>query len=425
MLNPVAKAKKLRKRIMHRAYTALDFASSLTHHLLSPYGRLASPEQRLTRLVPSAGEASSRQSSKETPERIAIFVAYSRTLTHSNRAYLEALNRAGFGILYINNTNTCPEDLPELTGLCWRAYDRQNIGRDFGAFKDGVVLLHGEGHFERCQMLCMANDSMQFIPGRNADALVHRIKKFADSQAKGLFSHISNQITAHYQSYFQILKPEIFRSSHFLNFWHRYLPLSHRRHCIYNGEIALSDQVYRRFQPVDILYTSDALLEALNAHFRQEGGIPGEDIMRLMPSPARTAEKGMLGHSLKQILDHCSLSLRLTDSQAYGIADLIENSNPSHMAAFLYPFFLDCPLVKHDLCIAGSYSIGQAICLYQEILETSAREASVPIQIESFLEEFKQLIYAKGVPMHYANKPREAAIKGISFGFVYPSTYDG
>lgn len=423
--NPIGRAKRVYKRNLRRGYTALDYATSLGDYLLSPYGHRATPRQRLTPLGPTPGEAGGVSGPQKTPDRIAIFVAYSPRLTHSNRAYLEALNGAGFAVLYINNSLTRHEDVPELVGLCWRAFDRRNIGRDFGAFKDGVLLLQSEGHLDHCQLLCIANDSMQFIPGRNADSFVSRIQQFAGSPAKGLFSLISNQITNHYQSYFQILKPQIFRSSRFIDFWQHYLPLSHRRHCIYNGEVALSEQVYLRFQPVDILYTSDALLGTLFSLFRREGGIPSEVVMRLMPSPARTCEKGKVGYSLNVILETCRLVLRLSDSQAYCIADLIENSNPSHVAAFLYPFFLDCPLVKKDLCIAGCYSIGQAICLYQEVLEASTRQSSRHIDIAPFLEEFRQLIYAKGVPMHYASRTREAAIKGISSGFVYSSSYNG
>ena len=429
MTRIINRAGKSWNRLKRKTYTFLDFTASFTDYLRSPYGRAASPAKRLTELGSTSNHQTGRENrpspGAQTPESIAIFVAYSNNLTHSNRAYLKALKQAGFSIVYINNSITAVEDIPEILRITWRAFDRQNIGRDFGAFKDGVLMLQEEGHLSRCQLLGIANDSMQFIPGKNADDLIKRVKRFKEGPSKGLFSHISHEIETHYQSYFQILKPEIFRSDRFLDFWINYQHLSHRGHCIYQGEIALSSKVYRHFHPVDVLYTSDALLQALIATYRHQGGVPSGDILRLMPSPSRTVENGLIGYSLGQVLESSNYGKQLTDFQTYGIADLIENSNPSHVAAFLYPFFLHCPLVKHDLCIAGSFTVAQAIFLFRELLEFSAGPSATEIQIEPFLEEFKQLIYAKGVPMSYAGKAREAAIKGISCGFVYPFTYNG
>ncbi|MCP9860314.1 MULTISPECIES: rhamnan synthesis F family protein [unclassified Cyanobium] len=416
-------------RLRRKTYICLDFTAAFTDYLLSPYGRTGSPSTRLTELATSSNDLANPQEppspGAETPESIAIFVAYSNQLTHSNRAYLQALKQAGFSTFFINNCTTDSEDIAEISSLVWRMFDRENIGRDFGAFKDGVLMLNDEGHLKRCLYLAIANDSMQFIPGRNADELIKRIQRFKESPAKGLFSHISHQIQTHYQSYFQILKPEIFRSNRFLDFWQNYQHLSHRGHCIYQGEIALSSEVYRHFYPVEVLYTSDDLIEVLLATYKHEGGVPGGDLLRLMPSPSRTAENGLIGYSLGQLLESVSKGKPLTTFQAFTIADLIENSNPSHIAAFLYPFFLHCPLVKHDLCIAGSFTIGQAVNLFKELLEYSATSPETGIQIQPFLEEFKQLIYAKGVPMSYSGKTREAAIRGITNGFVYPFTYDG
>jgi hypothetical protein len=425
----ISRARRAWNRLSRKTYISLDFTASFAYYLRSPYGRRGSPSTRLTELASSFSDPddTEKQSSlrTETPESIAIFVAYSNRLTHSNRAYLQTLKRAGFATVYINNSITAPEDIPEILSLAWRAFDRKNIGRDFGAFKDGVLMLNDEGHLRHCQHLGIANDSMQFVPGRNADELIKRIQKFKESPAHGLFSHISHQIQTHYQSYFQILKPEIFRSVRFLDFWKDYRHLSHRGHCIYQGEIALSSKVYRHFSPIQVLYTSDDLIETLLARYKGEDGIPSSDLLRLMPSPSRTVENGMVGYSLSQLLDGINTGKPLSSFQVYNLADLIENSNPSHMAAFLYPFFLNCPLVKHDLCIAGSFTIGQAINLFKQLLEYSVRPSESGTEIQSLLEEFKQLIYAKGVPMSYSGKTREAAIKGISNGFVYPSTYSG
>ena len=413
------------KKIKIKIFILTDYLHALVDYWLGPHGLRCAPERRFRMLSGDPGAeatmAGRRYGAAEaTPELIALFIAYSRRLTLSNRAYIEALKDAGFAVVYINNETTDPDAAVSLQSLCWRVYDHQNIGRDFGGFRDGVLLLHQQGHLDRCRVLCIANDSMQFIPGRNAEALIAALNAFVASEKQALFSHISHQIQTHYQSYFQVLKPGIFRSKAFLQFWRDYTPLSHRGHCIYNGEIALSQKVYRRFPAVDTLYTSDKLHEALESHFRSEGGVPAEEVFRLMPSPARTSQRRKIGYSLQQLMLQSDQHEKLTGAQLYSIADLIENGNPSHIAAFLYPFYLHCPFVKHDLCTAGSYTMAQAISLFREVVKQSLGSEDV----ESYVEEFRDLMYCRGVPLSYNNRLREAAIKGITGTFVYPSTYE-
>ncbi|MCP9902073.1 hypothetical protein KBZ12_15830 [Cyanobium sp. Cruz CV13-4-11] len=416
------------KKIKIKIFILSDYLQAQIDFWIGPHGRRSTPEKRLQPIQLQAdlkhpGSTSRASASGDTPERIALFIAYAKRLTHSNRSYIEALKQAGFEVVYINNEVTNPETALALEGICWRVFDRRNIGRDFGGFRDGVLLLHGEGHLERCQLLCIANDSMQFIPGRNAQALVAALKDFAAGEKQALFSHISHQIQTHYQSYFQVLKPEVFRSRTFLQFWKDYLPLSHRGHCIYNGEIALSQRVYRRFQSVDTLYTSDKLQEALETHFASQGGVPAEEVFRLMPSPARTSQRRKIGYSLQQLMQQSDQHKTLTGAQLYSVADLIENGNPSHIAAFLYPIYLHCPFVKHDLCTAGSYTMAQAISLFREAARQSLGVED-GTRIENLVDEFKDLMYIRGVPLSYDNRLREAAIKGITGAFVYPSTYE-
>jgi len=416
------------KKIKIKIFILSNYIQAQIDYWLGPDGSRSSPEKRLQPMQRRGdpgrpGTANTPRPSDATPERIALFIAYAKRLTHSNQAYIKTLKQAGFAVVYINNDRSNPEAADVLDSLCWRVFDRRNIGRDFGGFRDGVLLLHGEGHLERCQLLCMANDSMQFIPGRNAQALVAALEAFAASEKQALFSHISHQVQTHYQSYFQVLKPEIFRSRPFLQFWKDYRPLSHRGHCIYNGEIALSHTVYRRFPAVDTLYTSDKLQEVLESHYSAEGGVPAEEVLRLMPSPARTSQRRKIGYSLQQLMRQSDQHEKLTGAQLYSIADLIENGNPSHIAAFLYPVYLHCPFVKHDLCTAGSFTMAQAISLFREVVRQSL-EAEESYQIECLVDEFKDLMYLRGIPLSYDNLPWEAAIKGITGTFVYPATYE-
>jgi hypothetical protein len=401
------------KKCMTWAFIFFDLLNSLCEYWLGPFGSRSSPSKRLKPI----GQA---HTTDTTPNRIAIFVAYSRRLTLSNKAYLEALNKAGFAIFYINNEVTEKNAVPAISALSWRAFDRQNIGRDFGGFKDGVLQLLEEGHLHRCQVLCIANDSMQFIPGRNSECFSDALINFSRSDKVALFSHISHEVMTHYQSYFQCLKPEVFLSRPFIKFWTRYTPLSHRRHCIYNGEIELSRQVYQRLRDVEILYTSDKLVETLEKSTPSD--ITTAEIFRLMPSPARTSQMNLIGYSLNQLMTKREKDEALSRLDMFSISDLLESGNPSHIAAFLYPYFLQCPFVKHDLATAGSYTMAQAITLFKEALIKSMGQDQMD-DVNRLTSEFRDLVYSRGIPLSYSNLRREAALKGITGGFVYPSTY--
>jgi hypothetical protein len=401
------------KKSLTRTYILLDLLHSLYEYWLGPFGRRSSPSRRLKPI-------GQEDTSGTTPNRIAVFVAYSRRLTLSNKAYLEALKKAGFAVFYINNEVTEANAIPAISALTWRAFDRQNIGRDIGAFKDGVMHLLEEGHLQRCQVLCIANDSMQFIPGKNSDSFSEALVDFARSNKIALFSHISHEILTHYQSYFQCLKSEVFLSKSFIQFWTRYMPLSHRKHCIYNGEIELSRQVYQRLRDVEILYTSDKLVEALEKSMSSD--ITTAKIFRLMPSPARTSQLNLIGYSLDQLMAKREKNEALSRLDMFSISDLLESGNPSHIAAFLYPYFLQCPFVKHDLATAGSFTMAQAITLFKEALIKSMGQDQMD-DVNRLTNEFRDLVYSRGIPLSYSNLRREAALKGITGGFVYPSTY--
>ena len=420
----LSRAKKGLKRLKQKGFILADYADKTNEYFFGPYGRNSSPFGRLVELSAHNQYNHDKDSCLQTPDRIAIFAAYSNRLAASTKAYMQALNQAGFAVVYINNTTTLESEIPIILKLAWRALDRVNIGRDIGAYKDGILLLQSEGHLDKCELLGIFNDSTTFIPGKNTDELVREINSFSESPYKGLFSHASTDVKPHYQSFFQILKPEIFRSNRFLNFWGSYRHISHRGHSIYNGEIALSTKVYDHFKPNMVLYSSELLIAHLSELHEAGDGLIYSEVLELLPSISRSVDTGSAGYSLRCILDHKDKELRISNLDLYRVAELIENSNPSHMAAFLYPLYLRCPLVKNDLCSAGTYSLAQAASLLSKALNNSVNTNDDAKQARLILEEFIQVINSKGTPRSYINNTRNASIKGITSGFVYPKFHE-
>ena len=420
MANPLGFPKRIWRRLRVKISTTSIYLSAWLEYLLSAKGPRAGVMKRLRELP-----AMSCSGNTEPPAKIALFVAYNPVLTLSNEAYIKTLGKAGFSVVYISNCKLDPNAASAISALSWRLFERYNLGRDIGGFRDGVLLLEREGLLNTCNTLLIANDSMQFLPGANADSLVQALQRFDAGQSDGLFSHISQAFGTHYQSYFQVVGRAILRSPEFIQFWRDYRPLSHRGHCIFNGEIALSTNVYRRFKRVDVLYTSETLQRALKQAYEDAPGVPASEIMRLVPSPARTVQRRKTGYSLEQLLRRADKGETVAFWELDWLADLIEANNPSHVAAFLFPIYLGCPLVKQDLCMAGSFTIAQAISLFREALERSAAGSDEPINIDAHVQEYADMLYRRGTPMSYVDRPLESALKGITGGFVYAATYDG
>lgn len=405
------------KRKVEKATSRAIINSALAHASLTDTWHylkgISTPEQRLG--DPVWAKEQEDESDAETISNLCVFAIYSSKPSHSTISYLQALNAAGFRILAINNMRTSEGFLARLKPLCWRVYNRQNIGRDIGAFKDGIMRLYEEGYLQRCRFFCLANDSMQFVPGHNGQDFTAQITQFINEDSGALFTHQSHQVSKHYQSFFQILDKTIVNSEPFHRFWSGYRPLSHREHCIHRGEVELSKKIYNHIPRAKVLYTTDALLRALR-HTGNGQTVTVDQIFGMMPSIARTKDIGKNIYALDQ-LTAAALEKRPLDVLCeHYLSELIEYSNPSHVAAFLYCAYLKCPLIKSDICIAGSFSIGKALLLFDDMLCMAGVE---PAQKEARNEEFRTLLKAKGIPIDYRSKPIQGALRGVTKGFQY------
>jgi hypothetical protein len=402
------------KRIFNRAIISGDLLYANISHAWQVINRIETSQHRLG--DPVWSRDSQDALGDVSLANICVFVVYAAEATLSTLSYIQALRDAGFAILVINNSVTSKEFLEALKPLCWRVYNRRNIGRDFGAFKDGVMYLFAQGILQQCRFLCLANDSMQFVPGINGADFTAQIKQFINTETGALFTHESHQIVKHYQSFFQLLDSTIVNSPGFHKFWNTYRPLSNREHCIHKGELALSQSVYNQIKNVRVLYSPDALLESLRSA-SVESAPKLVEILGLMPSQTRTKRSKQKNYALEQLNDAAFIQKSMDPLLEHYLCELIEQSNASHVAAFLYPLYLRCPLIKHDICFAGSFSIGKALLLYAEVLCKSGLEAA---DSKMRTQEFRRLIQAKGIPSDYRSKPLERALKGVTDGFQYP-----
>ena len=354
-------------------------------------------------------------------KKICIFASYGKELSISSKLYIKALREINYGVVFVNNLPTSNGEYEFLQNNSILSFNRVNLGRDVGAFKDIFLYLSSSGYLDNLELLGFANDSVQFIPGKYANKFQKSINEFEESNSEALFTHFSNQSEPHFQSFFSILKSNIFRSNQYKSFWQKYLPISNREHSIHNGEIKISSKIYNKIKNKTVLYSTSELSNSIN-YLRKEKSseLLEMNILELLPSFTRTMRKqGSLWNYERIIAENPNIQdLNKHNIDSY-VFELIENNNPSHVGGYLYPFFLECPLIKKDLTSQGSFSMGQSTSLYKRCLQLSM-DLDDPIQkdlYEKLLKEYDLLLIAKGSPYAFRNNFFKGIRLGIFEGF--------
>lgn len=111
---------------------------------------------------------------------------------------------------------------------------RKNVGRDFGAYKDGVMWLEREVGLEKIERLLLINDTLLWMN----DGAEH-IAKTLKSDWSSLFLNFEDH--AHAQSFFLSFSNEVLNNKKVIKFWKQYVQTKHRRLAIVKGEIKLSE----------------------------------------------------------------------------------------------------------------------------------------------------------------------------------------
>ncbi len=133
---------------------------------------------------------------------------------------------------------------------------RRNIGRDFGAYKDGVLWLDEEVGLEKIERLLLINDTLLWINNGT-----EYIAKTLQADWSALFLNL--EVHTHAQSFFLSFSNRVLKNKEILKFWKRYVPTKYRRLAILNGEIKLSEVLIKEgFRCKSLVNPS--LFESLN-----------------------------------------------------------------------------------------------------------------------------------------------------------------
>ncbi|RPG18002.1 MAG: hypothetical protein CBC84_001680 [Pelagibacteraceae bacterium TMED124] len=308
-------------------------------------------------------------------ERICIFACYEKILSESVKEYIKFINSSKYKLIFINNLEISSSEKIFLKSHTLISIERENIGRDIGAYKDGFLYLKKEELLKHIKFLCFANNSVQFIPGSYANSLKKEIDIFERSKDLGMFTHRSLERYHHYQSFFYIIKRDVFLNKKYIKYWENLKLVNDKLYMIEKGEIDLSKKFYNKIKNYRLLYSSNNLLNEIEKIINEgkKSKFFYYDIRNLLPNFNKFKYQRFKNNSLKKIYkDDFYLSKKYNYKLKY-LKSFIDNSNSTHSAAILYPFFLKCPFFKKDLFRNNFYSISKAIAFYENCLEVSLK----------------------------------------------------
>jgi hypothetical protein len=133
---------------------------------------------------------------------------------------------------------------------------RKNRGRDFGAYKYGILLLQTNFGLN-FETLYLINDTL-FWHSDSIDIL----KALQNQTWGGLFLNLARE--THVNSFFMKFKFDVIQDFHFIEFWKKYLPSQFKRHAIHKGEIMLSTTLIKAGFMPEVLVTSEFLFSRIS-----------------------------------------------------------------------------------------------------------------------------------------------------------------
>ncbi|WP_428696426.1 rhamnan synthesis F family protein [Stappia sp.] len=184
--------------------------------------------------------------------RYAIFVVYTKLgLQPFTRTAIDALNKLGVNIVFVSNMKLSDTMREELAASGHLVVERENLGRDFGAYKDGIHLLRERD--KNIERLILMNDSVFYFP----EGLEDVFRKLVGPQPFIGFTEVFEH-HYHVQSFLISFGREVIDHPQFLKYWREYRPISTRRWSIHKGEVGLTKMLVGKagFQPTIIAHAA-------------------------------------------------------------------------------------------------------------------------------------------------------------------------
>ena len=296
---------------------------------------------------------------------VAIFAC--NGMSRSVRTLIAGLSHNRVNVVLVSNGPLPATDREWLSGQVATLIERDNLGRDFGAYQAGIRHLQERGKLADCRKLLLINDSVFYAA--SVDRLIAEVIA-NPAPFIGLFEIFEHHY--HVSSFFLCLSQAVALHSEFQRFWRRYKPYSTRHHVIFAGEARLTALLMKLNFTPHIIYSSSAAQAALLAAVDAD---PEKDSLRFlthMPEP----------WVIPLLSRYESLAGKAASSETrtlalHVIAAFIreaEAKNQTHGLALCANRLLGAPVIKRDLCYRGFWSIAALLHLIDGFDEAERAE---------------------------------------------------
>ena len=182
------------------------------------------------------------QSAVNNQTKIAVIAMYpvsEKIYEVSMRNLISGLRENGIHVVLLLNRSTSESLHHFFIEMNCTVIKRRNVGRDFGAYKDGVTWLEREIGLAKIERLLLINDTLMWLNNGNEIIATTLIPDWSS-----IFLNL--EIHTHAQSFFLSFSNNVLKNEKFLKFWEKYIPTKHRRLAILNGEIKLSEVLIKQ-----------------------------------------------------------------------------------------------------------------------------------------------------------------------------------
>ncbi len=281
--------------------------------------------------------------------RFAVFVIYTKLgLQPFTRTAIDVLNKIGVNIVFVSNTKLSERMREELASNAFLVLERENLGRDFGAYKDGIHILRER--VEDIDRLILMNDSVFYFPKGLEDVFSKLLGPEPFIGLTEVFEH-----HYHVQSFLVSFGRDVLEHKVFLQYWNNYKPISTRRWSIHKGEVGLTRAVVGKagFQPTIIAHAG-----MLREYLRNGDFDDIKNYIDLLPVYFRDMLRGEL-YSLMDRTASQSPIARFSSSLSIGASGVTKGGglpffySPDRAGSVVIPDFLAEDLKRDMLKVKG------------------------------------------------------------------------
>lgn len=241
--------------LARRTYTAARY------HLLPLLGHEIMRRRRPERLLSEWVSTVNPEGNISLGSRVCVFVHWDGAgdvrphVLHQVQAFCEA----GISVVFVTNSAMLrPEPMAKLQAICAAIMIRQNVGYDFGAWREGLARLALPR--PDTEMVIIANDSVYGPVRPLADVLSHI--DFSTADVWGCTDTWQHRY--HLQSYFMAFSPAVLRSPVWQAFWQGVRPTWSKNWLIRLYEVGLTQSLLKAGFNCQAIWPYQTLVEDID-----------------------------------------------------------------------------------------------------------------------------------------------------------------